>query len=1017
MTITANAGPLVPEWVYADSFPQADEEALDRLSAGWASLGEALQAGGADVHGTARQLATEHRGEANEAAGQRLQLVGDWLGRGHAGCTSAAESCSRAAVLVRVAKLAMNLVLQSLVVASFKTVLTSAAKGPIGLAGAAVQLRQLQVVAQARLQALARALAERLGTLAPTVQLAPSPRPTGRTSAAEVESKVAALGGSEAHSRRLAERPEADPRSLAADRAFGPDQRTALDRSAGAVLDRAVASAGTGAAPGGDGPLSPDADPWQLSGLAGSDPGTPDPSSSAPPGSNPGADPFGLDSDSLLAAAGEVTPEELDRSGLGPAGDRAEDAATEPGDEAGTSAAPGPAGPTAPATQATAPAPAAPSQLPDISPAPGAPADPGPGTAPPPQVSASTPAPSSGPAPSSEALAARGSVGDGTPPPRSQPVESPAPVRHSGHPATAAVSPPAAPGVPAPETGPSATAPVPSPSHHSQADLDQTVSRGDLHPTPTSRPGTQTAAWAPAEVAGATGSSEGIRSGVPGSTGQPAPAPGPGAPSGLPIGGPPGGIAGPTGSLGPLPSGPLASGSLGGGSLGGGSLGGGSLGTGSLGSGTSTVPGTTGTGPMAGMPPGSGSPANPGSSSPGGTHPGSQPGAGHPGAAIQGQTPPGQVAAPGGSLGQAGNQVSAPGRETAPKPPGGANEVATLLATGGLLGTAFGGPGGFPTSDLRTGAGFALPRLGPDQLRGALPSEDPWQMVYQKTLRPGEAEEFLSGQRTTLRGLIHPAHQVNRLATPAQHFDVLGLGFGVEQGEGRLVTPFHRDATWIDVLRCNGIREEDLVLPVSEEWTGMSAGCTPVVRNHRSPWTGTGYAPGSDSAYPIEEYELLGHLRVAVPHGAEIWRRYADGHDELLGTHDATTGFWNGRPGAVISPHSDLHNGKFATVEDRLVPVQEFGPERVVLLTEPRQVVSRDRISGLTGLTTIGTWGDARVQVLRSDGAAVLVDYLGDSLEEAEQLGFVQLNQGEWEPRWLPDAAISNRSEFCRSYA
>lgn len=295
MTITAEAGPLIPKWVYADSFPEADEDALRRLGTAWRALATAVAERGTEVTGTGRSLATEHQGTAGDASQQRIGLIGGWLGRTSAGCTSAAQACEQAAELVTAAKNAMNTILHSLLIASVKAVATAALLGPLGLAEVPTKLRQLQVVAQARLQALSRALTRRLGGLTLELDLDPAPGPAPKTDQGGLDALVSDIGGRTEHERRLASRPPADPRSGAADQAFDPTQREQLDRSADKLLD----------GPGADqGPDTFDGAP--PAGFGGQD-GTTMP--------GPDTAPMPLDSGSLLEDTGEVTSEEMEQGG------------------------------------------------------------------------------------------------------------------------------------------------------------------------------------------------------------------------------------------------------------------------------------------------------------------------------------------------------------------------------------------------------------------------------------------------------------------------------------------------------------------------------------------------------------------------------------------------------------------------------------------------------------------------------------------------------------------------------
>jgi hypothetical protein len=137
--------------------------------------------------------------------------------------------------------------------------------------------------------------------------------------------------------------------------------------------------------------------------------------------------------------------------------------------------------------------------------------------------------------------------------------------------------------------------------------------------------------------------------------------------------------------------------------------------------------------------------------------------------------------------------------------------------------------------------------------------------AYQKALVPGEADAMIDGQITTVRGLVHPLHQVAHLQTPAELFALLGLGFAIHGRAGADSLAFDRDAESIEVLRFAGLRQDDLITPVEADVV-LPADTVPLplVRHHARPWTGTGEAPGSTSSDPIDEHEVLGYAAVAL---------------------------------------------------------------------------------------------------------------------------------------------------------
>ena len=197
-------------------------------------------------------------------------------------------------------------------------------------------------------------------------------------------------------------------------------------------------------------------------------------------------------------------------------------------------------------------------------------------------------------------------------------------------------------------------------------------------------------------------------------------------------------------------------------------------------------------------------------------------------------------------------------RGTAPAAPGatapdaGVVTVASAIAALGLVGAAAQHFTGLwhdlgSTTQLRP-AGTLLPtQFGRDvELLAAMPVG--METVYQKDLLPGEVDQLFAGQVETLRGLVYPYQAVRELRSPSDLYDALGLGFAVSGIAGSDTLAFNRDAESVEVLRCAGLRQDDLVTPVDTDVT-LPAGTLPppLVRHHRRPWTGTGEAPGSTS--------------------------------------------------------------------------------------------------------------------------------------------------------------------------
>jgi len=162
-----------------------------------------------------------------------------------------------------------------------------------------------------------------------------------------------------------------------------------------------------------------------------------------------------------------------------------------------------------------------------------------------------------------------------------------------------------------------------------------------------------------------------------------------------------------------------------------------------------------------------------------------------------------------------------------------------------------------------------------------------------------------------------PLDQVGHLRTPAELRRALGLGYPILDEHGQTVVAVPADADHVDVLRFNGVRDEDLIVPVDADMVPPAESQIPwVVRQHARPWTGSGEAPGSLSTAIIEEFELLAEAGVTIPHLAEVWRLTDDGEAEHVATYNAREGRWTGDTAPVRSPGAPVANGLHAAVGD-----------------------------------------------------------------------------------------------------
>lgn len=81
-----------------------------------------------------------------------------------------------------------------------------------------------------------------------------------------------------------------------------------------------------------------------------------------------------------------------------------------------------------------------------------------------------------------------------------------------------------------------------------------------------------------------------------------------------------------------------------------------------------------------------------------------------------------------------------------------------------------------------------------------------------------------------------------------------------------------------------------------------------------------------------------------------------------------------------------------------------------------RRAVANNELTRLVGVTTLASFRDARVRLLRRDGGQCQVDYVGGDHAEAARLGFRQLGQSEWEARWVLAEEVTHRTRLERDY-
>ncbi|NLT31095.1 MAG: hypothetical protein GXX86_11690, partial [Propionibacterium sp.] len=279
--ITPNAGPLVPAWVWEPFFPQADEDQLTELSTAWTDYA-ATQAETSAGLALAFENMDSHTGPGAEAAAAKAATVRGWLQTVIDAAESLAETTETAALLVTQAKRAINVVLAGLQVSTSQLAMRLAVTMAADTAAVVVQIRQLQIAAQAHCQAIAAALTDQLGALTPAVDIQPKAgtaapgggagrgagpgvggtgrsggagdkyapfndtglTPTSGRDLAEAEQQARELVGADEHDLATqsldgagaAAGPPTDPWATAADQAFTEEEREAMRQDAATAL-------------------------------------------------------------------------------------------------------------------------------------------------------------------------------------------------------------------------------------------------------------------------------------------------------------------------------------------------------------------------------------------------------------------------------------------------------------------------------------------------------------------------------------------------------------------------------------------------------------------------------------------------------------------------------------------------------------------------------------------------------------------------------------------------------------
>jgi len=261
MGLQPNAGDLVPDWVYADYFPQADETLMGTLAQAWGRQADACTG---KVEGIGRAMTTlsdTYAGPAAVAAEEHVLRARQWTTSVGDHCTKISQQVEQAAGYVRFTKTAINLVLVALQLATQRA--QESSSGLIDKVIVLMQIRQMQIAAQAQVRALSEACATKIGSLTVPVDINPTltePSTGAKTAYGVTTSTVAyqhqAHGGGTG--------PTANPAAAMTGGGAVPTGLPGDSADDGQVVDDPTAFMGGGpsaAGPGGPvptGPLGPD---------------------------------------------------------------------------------------------------------------------------------------------------------------------------------------------------------------------------------------------------------------------------------------------------------------------------------------------------------------------------------------------------------------------------------------------------------------------------------------------------------------------------------------------------------------------------------------------------------------------------------------------------------------------------------------------------------------------------------------------------------------------------------------
>ena len=232
-----------------------------------------------------------------------------------------------------------------------------------------------------------------------------------------------------------------------------------------------------------------------------------------------------------------------------------------------------------------------------------------------------------------------------------------------------------------------------------------------------------------------------------------------------------------------------------------------------------------------------------------------------------------------------------------------------------------------------------------------------------KPVTPQASDTYLAAGLDRMAGFVLRAADAAAARTPADVFELFGLGFAGSQ--------YRQDAPHVDLLRfpATGQLQLENATGGIDEASRLRVGGVFV---DRAPFTGTGFVRLRDTVAPL--YWLV-HSR--VPAGSVLLRLDSDGTEQTLATYvDIATGWLTADGQACPAPPLSRYVGPIAAWHDEFYPADLAGDAVVLAASAPtagfdptlagrwRHVVPRGDVAELFEMSVTASWNGLPVRVV-----------------------------------------------------